>query len=409
MGREPPLVRVRIAEEFREAQISGFDLRIATLSKKAGIVSLRPGPQSKSAPQSFQRLVADQRSQWELKCLPNGKVQITLVRSRPAVWVAETPLRIEALSGFLKWETRTYRDEVWIHSVRSKSSKSSEAYQCEAVNHVGIEKYLDGLVNGEISANWSPATIEAQIIAARTYAYHSHLEALKDPTKHFDLDSSTKDQVYDGSKKEDPRSAQGAERTKGLVLVPKGTKQPLRAYYHSTCGGLTELPENVWGKSSPGIKRRVKCDYCRASPSFFWEAKFTDSQILNRLLKVAKSFVLPFPQFSASSEIVSLQTENLPNSERVDSVRISVKDVYRNLSWVLPANKLRVGLDPVQLKSTQFKVFLLNGDEFVFRGKGYGHGVGMCQWGAKVMGEQGKKSRAILSTYYPDADLYRAW
>ena len=410
---EAPVVRVRITDSFREAAVGGFDLRIASLAHREGILSVRPSTALQNrapAGQSVQRLVADARSSWQIECLPSGKIRLTLDRAKPSVWVAETPLRIEALSGFLKWDGHTYRDEIWIHNVRTGGgAKGLEHVECEAVNHVGIEKYLDGLVNGEISASWPAATIDAQVVAARTYAYYSTREAAQNPARHYDLDSSTKDQVYDGSRKEDQRSALSAERTRGQILTPHGTKVPLKAYYSSTCGGMTELPENVWGKASPGINRRVRCDYCKRSPTYFWEAKFADDQILSRLLRVAKSLLLPFPQFTASSEIVKLETSSFPNSERIDSVRIDLKDVYRNLSWVFPANKLRIGLDPVQLKSTQFKVFALNRDEFVFRGKGYGHGVGMCQWGAKTMGELGKRSREILAFYYPDADLYRAW
>lgn len=427
-GTEPPTVRVRITEDFKETNISGFDLRLSSLSKRVGITNIRAGfPGSEiekktkiRVGQSYQRLVADSRSSWDIKCLSNGKIELSIERSQgKTVWIAETPLRIEALSGFLKWKSESdknppsvYRDEIWIHSTKPSNLNASDSSKktavCEAINHVSIEKYLDGLVNGEISAEWSSATIDAQVIAARTYAYYQSLEAKKDRFKTFDIESSTKDQVYGGSKKEDQRAALSAERTKGLILTPIGSKKPMKAYYHSTCGGMTELPENVWGSASAGIKRRVKCEYCRSSPSFFWEAKFQDSEMIKKLFKVARALSRPFPKFDAR-EILKVETETLPYSDRVENVKFEMKDLVHHLSVTIPANKLRVGVDPVQLKSTQFKVFNLGSDEIVFRGRGYGHGVGMCQWGAKVMGDKGFKAKSILSQYYPDANLLKAW
>ena len=102
-----------------------------------------------------------------------------------------SPTTVETPAGFFQYKGRPYRETLRIHALPSG--------ECEVVNEVDLEKYLDGLVNSEFSSQWSEEAVAAQAIAARTYAFYQMREAHMRPEAHYDVDSTTKDQVYDGS------------------------------------------------------------------------------------------------------------------------------------------------------------------------------------------------------------------
>jgi stage II sporulation protein D len=305
-----------------------------------------------------------------------------------------------------------------VHPIQTR-----KGWECEVVNHVDIESYLDGLVNGEFSANWSQEAIDAQVVAARTYAvYQSRVMAAKKGGSHFDLDSDVKDQVYNGSGREDYRSRRSANRTRGLILRPShGDAWPIKAYYHSTCGGTTELPEVVWGSQAKGFKRRVACAHCRNSPSFIWDVPLRSKEIAAEIREGAmglgagdrdaiRNWPVSWERELASSQLLELRVVEQNASGRAEKVSSRWKNAEgKEYRLEMPGTLFRQWIGPSRLKSTVFQVLAAGGDEWVLRGRGFGHGVGLCQWGAKTMGESGKSSKDILKYYYPDAVLARAW
>ena len=149
---------------------------------------------------------------------------------------------------------KPYREELRVYTAGSL---------CEVVNVVDLEKYLEGLVNAEFNSRWSEEAIGAQVVAARTYAVFQMRQAQaqaedNSDAQHYDVDATTHDQVYDGSMKEDPRATRIVEKTRGLLLTVKTARgvEPLKAYYHSTCGGMTDCRIRVWGTSEFGISTR---------------------------------------------------------------------------------------------------------------------------------------------------------
>jgi len=394
-GGVEPWVRVRVGEWKNTFEIRGYDLVFQALSTRAPAFV---GSKSKTRPHRF---TANRSTEWKMDCPGSGRVRLTLASDPSIRYEAQSPVRVESPSGFVRIEDRPFRSQVFFYAIKGGG--------CEAVNKLPIEKYLEGLVNSEFNSRWNRDAIDAQVVAARTYAYHELMEAKKRPAEHFDLESTTKDQVYEGAQKEDFLAAQSVSRTRGQILTTRSSVKPMKAYYHSTCGGETALPEEVWGKAEPGFERKVACPYCKTSPAFSWEGVFSKKTLIERVLAGLKFPKFPFPTIGKSEMEFTLTAFAKKGGRRIQEVLLSWNGGLHELKSRIPAQKFRLWVGPVELKSTNFEIFSLNGDSVVFRGRGYGHGVGMCQWGAKEMGSEGFNARKILSHYYPDAVVRRTW
>ncbi len=268
-----------------------------------------------------------------------------------------------------------------------------EADSLLVVDELDIEDYLAGLINSEISSNWPIEAVKAQAIAARTYALHQISGANRHaPVARYDVESTVADQVYHGAHREDRRAYEGVRATTGMVLTRGGVVFP--AFYHSTCGGYTENAHNVWTDmtSSPAIVDR----YCRYAPYGEWFLRIPRTEFLAVMTRAG---VLKPHQL-----LVDVRRLPLPDSPRVDEVVFGTDGGEVRVK----ATKLRHILGYKRLKSTWFNVGL-EGDEVVFARRGFGHGVGLCQWGAKGMAEAGYTYKEILKHYYNDAEIGRMY
>ncbi len=252
------------------------------------------------------------------------------------------------------------------------------------VNELPLEDYLVGLINCEISSQWPMEAIKAQAVIARSYAVYQK-EARKNAAYH--LESTVMDQVYDGCEIEDSRASRGVRETAGEVLTYED--RVIQAFYHSNCGGHTEASENVWGFALPYM-RGVDCAYCLKSPSAKWEQS------------------IPLKRFESSlrdsgylvANLREIRTGRKNRSGRVTDVSL----VSAKGRLTISAVALRKAIGYSIIKSTNFEVRIA-GDDVLFAGIGYGHGVGLCQWGAKQRALDGFDYREILSYYYPGTRL----
>ncbi|MBE9535993.1 MAG: SpoIID/LytB domain-containing protein [Proteobacteria bacterium] len=250
------------------------------------------------------------------------------------------------------------------------------------VNRIGLEEYLMGIINHEISSAWSIEAVKAQAVAARTYAY----DKLKSrSTQAYHLQATVMDQVYGGSGTEDSRAIGAVNDTKGEVLF-YGNKVA-QALFHSSCGGHTEAAEMVWGGDYPYL-RGVEDPYCTEAPNYFWIYQASFDSIAGLFSRAG------YP----SSRDFSI-------SGRTDSGR--AKSVYYGKTEV-SGNELRKILGYSKLKSALFDV-RTEDDGLVFSGSGSGHGVGLCQWGAKGMAEEGFHYNEILDFYYRGTELKKVY
>jgi stage II sporulation protein D len=395
---QPVEVRVKISDPALPAIVRGFDLQM--FGEKSPV------------------LTWDRESSWRLTCFP-GKVKATRIfkfsgnpdSKVPDSLEFQSPVTIQSPSGFIHFNDRPYRQEIRVYSRN----------QCEVVNHVDLEKYLDGLVNSEFSSKWNEEAIAAQIVAARTYAFYQIVKARQTPELHYDLDSSVKDQVYQGFHREDFHSSRAVNKTRGLILTAgrDSIPIPIKAFYHSTCGGVTEVPKNVWGNSYPGMGKHILCPYCSVSPAYRWSLDLSTPELEEILRKGAGGSEPKLPR----GHLIGLEPKSTNPSGRV----VEIRTLWQSLppisssgvqEFTISAVKLRDWIGPGKFRSTRFRVEPSGlgtetkpgtGKRWHFEGMGNGHGVGMCQWGAKTMAEKHYRMMAILKHYYPEAILRKLW
>jgi stage II sporulation protein D len=252
------------------------------------------------------------------------------------------------------------------------------------INQVGLEAYVCGIITKEISSDWPVESIKAQAVVARTYA-------LKNPGKHsgegYDLCARPHCQVYGGMDAETAVTNDAVKETAGEVLFYDGALASV--FYHSSCGGRTEPAARLWRLDPSLIKylSGVKCGFCREDRWYNWTKKITFAELEDSLDKAG---------YSAVKKIKSIKTSGKSASGRVANVVIK----YRKGTIVIPAHKFRLAAGPDSVRSTNFSVKTSGGAAY-FTGHGWGHGIGMCQWGARGMAAAGYEYEKILKHYFP--------
>lgn len=252
------------------------------------------------------------------------------------------------------------------------------------INELQLEDYLAGLINSEISSAWPIESVKAQAVIARTYAINRK-QARKQALYH--LESSVMDQVYEGSGIEDSRATRAVSETAGEVLTYGDAV--IQAFYHSSCGGKTEASENVWGAAIPYL-RGVDCKYCLSTPSSNWSQKLSFRELEGKL-RTAGFRV---------ADIIDIRAGNTNSRGRLANIVV----VSQRGTVMIPGDQFRKAIGYGVIKSTNLSIKVANG-EAEFSGSGNGHGVGLCQWGAKYRALDGFDYTEILSYYYPGTVL----
>lgn len=179
------------------------------------------------------------------------------------------------------------------------------------------------------------------------------------------------------------------KETEGEVALYGG--EVIQAMYHSSCGGETEAAEDMWGRRIPYLKR-IKDPYCTEAPNYFWQYKIGLREIGDRLKRLN----------SHIGDVKTVYVLKRSRSGRVMNVAIK----HSGGTSEIAGKDFREALGFENLRSTNFTV-KPNGESLHFAGSGGGHGVGMCQWGAKGMAEDGKSYKEILKVYYPGITIRR--
>lgn len=252
------------------------------------------------------------------------------------------------------------------------------------VNELPLEEYLVGVLRAEASETWPIEALRAQAIVARTYGAHHRVIGGARP---FHVVASTANQLFAGRVPGGSPFWAAAHDTVGQVLRLDGGLFP--AFYHTECGGHTEDPRLVFAASNMPALRPVVCPFS-AGPHYSWTLD---------LALTGLSDLLRRQGIDVGRVTTIAVTERTPS---VRAVAVTVQGT-RGVARLRGQDFRRiVGYDT--LKSTLFSV-AIDGPTARFAGRGYGHGVGFCQWGARAMAEQGSSARQILAFYYPDATL----
>lgn len=252
--------------------------------------------------------------------------------------------------------------------------------EIRAVAVVPLEEYVAAVLSREAAPAFLPEALSAQAVAMRTYAL-SAMSSPRDPD--YDVVAEVEDQVFEGVGGIDDRFRQAVEATRGEVVLYRG--KVARTVYHSTCGGRTESAENAWGTDIPYL-RSVFDNDCRESPAWRWEYRMgrAEGKRLALSLGVAAGDDLRFDVVGRTSTGRARQVR-LASGGVARTVRASL---FRQRAGYTRVKSLWMEIEPV-------------GDGWRFTGKGYGHGVGLCQWGANGKAQRGAGYREILAIYYP--------
>jgi stage II sporulation protein D len=285
---------------------------------------------------------------------------------------------------------------------------NSDGQSFDTINTVPLEAYLAGVVGVEMPSYWEPEVLEAQAVAARTYCLY--IKNTLGRNRNWDVKKTQANQVYGGVSAESATVWEAVNETTGEVLVCKhedGEERIFPAYYSSTCGGHTQNSKDVFGDSY-GSLIGVRCPYCRKVAKmsfFFWPmAEFDAGQVSEQIIK-------RYPKLQGLGKI-----------EAIEPTKVSVYDKFRRITSVkligengktgiLRGEDLRLTLDPSgkRIRSAACEILKV-GDKFRFyAGRGYGHGVGMCQCGAEGMARKGMRSEEILGYYYPSSKIVRIY
>lgn len=272
-----------------------------------------------------------------------------------------------------------------------------------AVNRVLLEEYLFGVIGAEMQSYWEPEALRAQAVASRTYCLF--IKHRFGGGRDYDVRRSQAHQVYRGIAAETDPTRQAVQETVGQVLLcpdPDGQDYLFPAYYSSCCGGGTDDSRQIFGDSYPAL-RGTECPHCRKSTRaefFFWQpVSFTKEELTERI-------VGRYPDLRKLERIETVEAVRVSESGRVTSLRLTGSN--GETAW-LRGEDFRLAADPTgrKLRSAVFRVHNSETSFEFIEGRGFGHGVGMCQSGAQALAREGKTYQEILAFYYPSSRLVR--
>lgn len=291
------------------------------------------------------------------------------------------------------------------------------------VNHVDLEVYLQAVIKSEMLISAPPEALKAQAVVARTFA-------LKNQTRYmtqygFGLSADESSQVYGGVKEEDPRATLAVQATRGLVLSYKD--QLIDCYYHSACGGWTQRCSSVWGGRDRPYLQPVHCPYCRQYPGFEWTFEVPLKKLFAVLLEngfrigaikrseellddCGRVRILKLHHESGVATVTPSQLRRMLGSRNVRSTFFRLATSHDDA----PCPEMAAGsLAHSEAQLTGIIASYLKAQDpnakLRLCGTGSGHGVGLCQSGARRQASIGKNFREILAFYYQGTTVTQSY
>lgn len=254
------------------------------------------------------------------------------------------------------------------------------------INYVALEDYLRGVLSKEAPDYWPEEALKAIAIAARTYALYQRFTKALGP---YDVTADVMSQDYGGKSAEKAATTRAVKATAGLILLHQDTVFP--TFYHSTCGGMTEHARVMGSYDLEPLRGGVICTLCSASPFFSWQRRLTKDDV---------GWALRMSRYGSIGPIRAVQVTKRTSSGRAEEITI----VGATRTLRMSGYDVRALFGFERIRSALFSVIPI-GEAFVIDGHGWGHGVGLCQWGAAELARRGFSAREILAFYYPSATL----
>lgn len=312
-------------------------------------------------------------------------------------------LRLEPLDGqgLMVLKQRRYRGMLLLRP---------EGDGLQAINRLPLESYLAGVVGSEMPGTWPLAALKAQAVASRTYA----LQQLR-PKAPFDLKATVSSQVYKGVESESTPVRQAVTSTRAQVLMHG--RQLINAVFHSSSGGMTENSGDLWTRQLPYLVSVP--DFDTTSPVSHWEKAFAPEALRQAFAEIGGATTIQPLQSSRSGRLRQVKVIG-PGGELVLSgnalrERLQLRSTLVQFQFepaerLEPAEAAALSIAPPPLVGDTSPRSLAsptgpNLQRLVVRGRGYGHGVGMSQWGAYALALRGKSYEEILRHYYRGAVL----
>jgi stage II sporulation protein D len=352
-------IRVRLAKSQDKVKVNGMDLERKLIGKTRA--SYYPGKKSLS-----------------FNCKP---VLEKVKYSKPLMLAT-----IKSRTGIISWNKHKYRGKL-----KLIASKNHDG--CDLVNELSLETYISTLLSKEMNSKWPIEALKAQAVAARSYAYHKKIT--RQVSKNhgyetfYDLENSEKHQVNGSFLDATYKTTKAARQTKGEVLsLPSGYFTPI--FFHSKCGGKTLRPDQVWTNKVAGYKS-VDCPFCHKHGKKNWSYKIKKKKLADYLEKALRIF------YSKKVDYRVRDLKLLPDDKSRTNFRVYNADNPN----IIQKSRLRQVLGRDKTPSNYYHIED-KGSLVVLHGKGYGHGVGMCQFGAYELAKRGYNYRQILSHYFPE-------
>jgi len=272
---------------------------------------------------------------------------------------------------------RCYRGIIDVIKVKNK--------KLLVVNVLELEQYIRGILYHESPHRWPLEALKVQAVAARTYALY---RIATDKNQPFDVTSDIYSQVYGGRSSERYRANIAVERTQGEVMTYNNEILP--AYFSATCGGHTEDVSELWKQDLLPLKG-VICEFCKISPHYRWKKNFRSKDVQDKLNQHGYNLGL----------IKEIKVLEKNSSGRIRTLEITTRE---GKTMKIAGKDFRQIIGPNVLKSNKYDI-VMQGYYFDVLGQGWGHGVGMCQWGVLGMVRQGHTYQEILQYYYPGTQM----
>ena len=303
-----------------------------------------------------------------VKALGGGKIQLGTLQA------AQTIILEPAQGTLLTWNKNIYSGKIFIIPAGNSF---------HLVEHAPLETYLYGVLPYEMSYTWPLEALKAQAVAARTYTLKS-LESVKN--QNFDLYSDVRSQMYKGGGKQYDSVKKAVDETRGQVLT--FDDKLFYTYYHANCGGGTDDVRS-WNPGAASIKplSGASCKYDSHSKSHSWQMNISHAKVL----AYAKTVGL-------TGTLKSIKIARKTDTGRATNLTLRTSKGSKTVA----CGKFRLATG---IRSCKIDKISVRKNDVQFSGKGYGHGVGMCQDGANGMAKSGKDYRKILKNYYPGAKI----
>lgn len=280
---------------------------------------------------------------------------------------------------------------------------------------VPLETYLAGVIVSEMPKHWPLGAFHVQAVCARTYALHERQRAIK-AQRTWDLEAGEIDQAYNGGP-EIPIAAKAVAETRGVVLTTEG--HLLRAYYSSTCGGRTAGAASIW-PTGPGfefnldkpIQANPREALCQGSPIYRWSVTRERAELSKQIRQWARANSHACAKMGYISSLrvdktneVGRPTRYIITDDEGDKFAIAAELLRVACNYTIPGVRIT---KETRVRSGDMEMEITPGG-IVVTGRGFGHGVGMCQYCAKAMAERGDKWQDMVARFYPGAKLERAY